>query len=102
MQKTSSIKEQASKDGMERLEVTVIPVDEEPYSKTITLPKDMMSKFWYDLILWRFSIHRDNLILIGSSQSIVISQPQEYFLGQGELMEAYLWLICCTWKVASI
>jgi len=29
---------------MEKLEVTIIPVDEEPYSKTIMLPSSMMGK----------------------------------------------------------
>ena len=33
-----------SKDSIEKLEVTVIPVDEEPYSKTISLPNNTMSK----------------------------------------------------------
>jgi len=39
------MKETSSKnDGVEKLEITVIPVDEEPYSKTITIPRDIMSK----------------------------------------------------------
>ena len=39
-------KESIIKDSlMEKLEITVIPVDDEPYSKVITLPSSMMSKF---------------------------------------------------------
>ena len=33
-----------NKDSMDKLEVTVIPVDDEPYSKIISLPSSMMSK----------------------------------------------------------
>jgi hypothetical protein len=38
-------KKDSMKDQMEKLEVTIIPVDEEPYSKIISLPSSMMSKY---------------------------------------------------------
>jgi len=31
---------------MDKLEVTVIPVDDEPYSKVISVPSSMMSKYY--------------------------------------------------------
>ena len=31
--------------GLDKLEVTVIPVDDEPYSKIITIPGTMMGKY---------------------------------------------------------
>jgi len=37
--------------GGERLEVTVIPVDEEPYSKIVTIPQSLIGKQIPDLNL---------------------------------------------------
>ena len=41
----SQAKDGLKESSMDKLEVTIIPVDEEPYSKTITLPSSMMCKY---------------------------------------------------------
>jgi hypothetical protein len=41
-ERSSSVREELEPD---KLEVTVIPVDEEPYSKIITIPPSMFGKF---------------------------------------------------------
>lgn len=43
MNKTTSVVCKDNKDT-DKLEITVIPVDDEPYSKTITLSTTMISK----------------------------------------------------------
>ena len=45
--RSSSQREELEPD---KLEVTVIPVDEEPYSKIITIPQSMIGKFDNDFI----------------------------------------------------
>lgn len=51
MHKTSS-KDMAAKEGqVEKLEVTIIPVDDEPYSKVITYPASLLSKY-HRLVLY--------------------------------------------------
>ena len=35
---------ESKKDASDKLEVTIIPVDDEPYSKMITIPNSMMGK----------------------------------------------------------
>ena len=41
------------KDSMDKLEITVIPVDDEPYSKVISLPSSMMSKYTFYYYNWK-------------------------------------------------
>jgi hypothetical protein len=36
-------------ESCDKLEVTIIPVDDEPYSKMITIPSSMMGKYCSDL-----------------------------------------------------
>ena len=43
--KTSKIIGSSSSSQIDKLEVTIIPVDDEPYSKTISLPQSLLGKF---------------------------------------------------------
>jgi len=40
----ASVISQGGNTGGERLEVTVIPVDDEPYSKIVTIPQSLIGK----------------------------------------------------------
>ena len=48
--KVQDSKKSSHQHGLsDKLEVTVIPVDDEPYTKIITIPNSMMGKFYLEI-----------------------------------------------------